>query len=394
MISVKKAQSKILSNLSYWGSEQVQLSRAFKRISAADIKAPVSHPLFNQSAMDGYAIRHIDLIDGKNIFKVIGEIKAGDYDKFKINSKETVRIFTGARVPENCDTVVMQEDVNRLGKKIVINILPQVGANVRKKGEQIKKGITAVRKGTLLNSASIGFLASLGISSVKTAKLPRVGIIVTGDEFVKLKGRTQSGTIFEINGIMLMTAFANLNIKVKYSSCKDDLDKLTKLIGKEIGSNDVLLVTGGVSVGDYDFTEAALRSLKFNIIFHGVFQKPGMPLLFAKQKNKTVFGLPGNPRSVQTCFYEYVYPFIQASMGNCEPFLRNIRLPLLDGYTKKEDKSLYLTSKIEDGKIKILGAQGSHMLKSFSEADSIVYLPEGKRNYIPGESVNIHLLPD
>lgn len=396
MISVEKAHLEILSNLSYWGTEQIPLSRAFKRILAADVKSPVSHPLFDQSAVDGYAIRHLDLInanDKGNEFKIIGEIRTGEYRKFIIKSGETVKIFTGAQVPESCDTVLMQEDVNRKDEKIAINILPLGGANVRKKGEQIKKGITAIGKGALLNSASIGFLASLGISSVKAAKLPRVGIVVTGNEFVKSENRARSGTIFESNRIMLMTALGNLNIKPQCKSCKDDLDKLTELVEKEIRSKDILLVSGGVSVGDYDFTEAALKRLKFNIIFHGVFQKPGKPILFAKKKNKVVFGLPGNPRSVLICLYEYVYPFILASMKNCAPFLRNIRLPLLDKYAKKEDKALYLTSKLEGDKIRILGAQDSHMLKSFSEADSIVFLSEGKRNYESGEIVNVHILP-
>jgi molybdopterin molybdotransferase len=396
MISVEKAKLKILSNLSCWGIEQILLSRAFERVLAADVKSPVSHPLFNQSAVDGYAIRHIDLTNSNNDgneFKKIGEIRAGNYSKFIIKFRETVRIFTGAQVPESCDTVVMQEVVNRWGEKIVIKILPLIGENVRKKGEQIKKGVNAIGKGALLNSASIGFLASLGISSVKAAKLPCVGIIVTGNEFVKSESRARRGTIFESNRIMLMTALGNLNIEPQCKSCKDDLDKLTKLIEKEIRGKDILLVSGGVSVGDYDFTEAALKRLKFNIIFHGVSQKPGKPLLFAKKKNKSVFGLPGNPRSALICFYEYVYPFIQASMGNCEPFLKNVRLPLLDEYAKKEDKALYLTSKIEGDKIRILGAQDSHMLKSFSEADSIVFLPEGKRNYTSGEIVNAHILP-
>lgn len=393
MISVKQAQSQILKHLSRLGTEQIKLSSAIKRVLASDVKSPVSHPLFNQSAVDGFAIRFKDLKSGRNIFRIIGESKAGKFRNFTVKPNDTVRIFTGVLVPAGFDTVIMQEDIKIKQGNIIVKSLPLYGVNVRKKGEQIKKGMTALRKGTVLNSASIGFLASLGINKVRVSGLPNVNIIVTGDEFTKLAGKLRKGSIYESNGLMLTSLLGVMNIKAHSSLCKDDLSTLTKLIKKETEKNDIVIVTGGVSVGDYDFTERVLKNLNFKIIFHKVSQKPGKPILFAKKKNKTVFGLPGNPRSVLICFLEYVYPFIQASMGKREPFLKSLNFPLAKGYKKNEVKTLFLSSKLTGRGVEIFEGQASHMLKSFSDADAIVCLPEGKKNYRKGELVDVHILP-
>lgn len=396
MISFKQAQSLILKHFNSFGTEELKLSSALKRVLTSDVKSPVSHPLFNQSAVDGYAIRFKDLKNNKtkkNIFRIIGESKTGKFGNYNIKPNDTVRIFTGALVPAGFDTVIMQEDVKVTDNNIIINALPAFGANVRKKGGQIKKGITAFRKGSLLNSSSLGFLASIGIDKVIVSRLPKVGIIVTGNEFSKTTGKLRKGNIFESNGLMLISLLRNLNISSQNRLCADDLFKLINILKKEIEQNDIIIVTGGVSVGDYDFTEKALKNLDFKIIFHKVSQKPGRPVLFARKKNKTVFGLPGNPRSVLVCFWEYVYPFIQASMRNTEPFLKSLNFPLIGSYEKNEEKTLFLSSKLTDRGVQILGGQESHMLKSFSVSDSIVCLPDGKKNYKSGELVKIHILP-
>lgn len=399
MITVKEAQAKIQNNLCSLSSERIKLQFAFKRVLATDIISPVSHPLFNQSAVDGYAVRFKDmksLKEGKNFFKIVGESKTGGITlpgKFVLKPYETIRIFTGAPVPAGCDTVIMQEDIGRKDNSIVVKTIPLRGANIRNKGGQIKKGMVALRKGSVLNSASLGFLASLGINIVRVSAFPMVSVIVTGNEFAKSAGRLRKGIIYESNGLMLISLLGDLNIKVHSSICKDDLNKLTKLVKRETGKNDIVIISGGVSVGDYDFTKKALKNLEFKIIFHKVFQKPGKPMLFAKKKNKTVFGLPGNPRSVLVCFFEYVYPFIQASMANREPFLKSLTLPLVYNYKKKDDKTLFLTSKLTGNGVQILEGQDSHMLKSFSAADTITCLPEGKKNYSAGEFVNVHILP-
>ena len=393
MISVKQARTQLLKHLSRLGTEQVNLPDALNRVLATDVKSRVSHPIFNQSAVDGYAIRFKDLKADKNIFRIIGESKTGEYSNFKIKPKECIRIFTGAMVPIGLDTIIMQEDVKVKNGNIFINDLPNFGVNVRKEGGQIKKGFIALRKGTELNSASIGFLASIGINKVRVSKLPKVGVIVTGNEFSESRGKLKKGSIFESNGLMLTSMLSDLKIKAYSILCEDNLNRLTKLIKKETVKNHIVIISGGVSVGDYDFTERALRNLNFKIIFHKVSQKPGKPILFAKKKNTNVFGLPGNPRSVYVCFWEYVYPFIRASMGIREPFLKRLNIPLTDNYKKNEEKTFFLSSKLTETGVEILGGQASHMLKSFSSANAIVCLPEGKRNYRKSELVSVHILP-
>ena len=184
MLTVKQAKELILKNAPLQPAEKILLNKASGRILAEDILSPVSHPLFDQSAVDGYAIQYNDLNEHKKVLLEKGEIKAGDFPEYKIKPGETMRIFTGAAVPQGADTVVMQEFVEKNGAFIQIqdNNLKK-GANIRKKGEQIKTGQLALAKGTTLNPAGIGFLASLGIYSVKVSCLPKVGIIVTGNEF-------------------------------------------------------------------------------------------------------------------------------------------------------------------------------------------------------------------
>lgn len=393
MISVKQAQSRMLKHLNRLRTEQLKLTFALNRVLAFDVKSPVAHPLFNQSAVDGYAIRFKDLKVRRSIFRIIGESKTGVYKNFDTKPEQCVRIFTGALVPKGFDTVIMQEDVNVKNGNIIIKAVSGYGANVRKKGEQIKKGSIALRKGTELNSASIGFLASLGINKVKVSKLPKVSVIVTGNEFSESQGKLKEGSIFESNGLMLRSMLRDLNIKTRSRLCKDNINVLTKLIKNETSKNDIVIVSGGVSVGDYDFTERALRNLNFKIIFHKVFQKPGKPMLFAKKKNKTVFGLPGNPRSVFVCFWKYVYPFVRASMRIREPFLKSLNIRLSDSYEKIDEKTLFLSSKLVTAGVEILKGQASHMLKSFTDANTIVCLPEGKKNYRKGELVSVHILP-
>ncbi|MBW8049127.1 MAG: molybdopterin molybdotransferase MoeA [Cytophagales bacterium] len=445
MINVKKAQELILKHAHSaqrieQGAESCALKNASGRILAEDIRAPISHPLFDQSAVDGYAIRYKDILHVETGYvetryvetlhatslhtsslQVIGEIKAGDHPGIRLKNGETVRIFTGAPLPPGTDTVVMQEFVEPVSDDVIAmsnDIVYTKGANIRKKGEQIRKGALALSKGTTLNPAGIGFLASLGIGSVKVACLPKVGIVVTGNEFTlpqnsllshpqpfhtngerrkaRMKdprGEVEAGKIYESNGIMLQSLLQQVGIKSEYERCEDDPAKLKALLQKESDLNDIIIITGGVSVGKYDFTKTALEDIGFEIVFHKVSQKPGKPILFAKKGKKTAFGLPGNPRAVFVCFYEYVFPFIRAIMGSRDPFLPTIQLPLSEDYEKKSERAHFLAAQFNENGIRILDGQGSHMLQSFSEANAVIELPGNKEHFLKGEKVRVYLLP-
>jgi molybdopterin molybdotransferase len=326
------------------------------------------------------------------VLNLIGEIRAGDAPNIIVRENEAVRIFTGAALPEGTNTVVMQEYVEKNESMIYMNELPGLGSNVRLKGGQIKEGDLALRKGTTLSPAAIGFLASLGISSVSVNTKPSVGIIVTGNEFLENNEDVKDGKIFESNGLMLQKILEMINIKAQYKTCEDDKMKLLSLAKTVTDVNEISIITGGVSVGDYDYTENILSDLGFEIIFHDVSQKPGKPLLFAKKGDKAAFGLPGNPRSVLVCYYEYIYPYIRASMGALKPFLTSVHLPLIDSYEKTNERSTFLTAEAGTIGVTINEGQDSHMLKSFSDANSLILLPEGTKKYKSGDIVEVHIL--
>lgn len=396
MISVREAQEKITANHLSLEAEEIQLSESNGRILTDDIISPVDHPFFNQSAVDGYAIRSIELPENgfeTKDFKITVEIKAGDTQDFEVGENEAIRIFTGAPVPSDCDTVIMQEyaindrDILRFTK------FSKQGSNIRKKGEQIHKGEVALENGETITPASIGFLASLGISQFEVSQIPKVSVIVTGNEFIRNNENLAVGKIFESNGIMLRNLLSELSIQSDYITCIDDKNVLLKATEENISKNDIVIITGGVSVGDYDFTTWVTEQLGFEIIFHKVAQKPGKPILFARRDKKVIFGLPGNPRAVFVCFYEYVYPFINKSMGKKNIFLPELKLRISKDFLKKDERALFLAGKIENNEVVILEKQDSHMLQSISQADVLIALTENKKQFIKGDIVSVHLLP-
>jgi len=345
--------------------------------------------------VDGYGINLNKLNNNSLEFLIKHEIKAGDPSNISLNPGEAIRIFTGAQVPETVHSVVMQEHITRNDTIITIpkeRIKP--GSHIRKKGEQIQSGEIALSKGTQITDCGIGFLTSIGIKEVQVFQKPRVSIIVTGNEFAQSTSDLNQGKIYESNGQMLVAALNQLGIKTSYHTCKDNKNAMLELAKQELDQNDVLIITGGVSVGDYDFTVPVLSELGFETVFHKIKQKPGKPMYFGKAGAKTAFGLPGNPRSVMMCYFEYVYPFIQLLMGNQHPWLTTIALPLNDKHTKKDDgKVHFLAAGIQNNKVVLLDKQASHMLQSLALAQAIVILDENDHCTNQNELVNIHLLP-
>ncbi|HIA12914.1 MAG TPA: molybdopterin molybdotransferase MoeA [Flavobacteriales bacterium] len=404
MLNYKEAKDLLIQHVSNTGVETIQLSDAEGRITAEDILSPVSHPLFDQSAVDGYAfhfgsytrLAHNDdnHNDDKIRLQVKGEVKAGDPGEVQLNAGETLRIFTGARVPNGIDTVVMQEQVTADGSEIVLGKEVKQGQHVRKAAEQIKEGELAIKRGSSINPATIGFLASLGIIEVEVAKPPIVKIIVTGDEFASDTDGLATGKIFESNGEMLVAALNKMCIQSSFEECTDSLELLTEKVKVASEASDVLLVSGGVSVGDYDFTKPALEANGYEEIFHKVKQKPGKPLLFMKKGDKVVFGLPGNPRAVMICYYLYVLPMLNAMMGRSSPYLTQAAFKSASAYKKKDDdRTHFLAGKINGKEVEFLEVQGSHMMKSLTEADCIIVNPKETLEINRGDLVNVSILP-
>ena len=300
MIQVEEALSIIAAQSCQMPIRKIKLGKSIHYILAESIYSPIDMPPFRQSAMDGYAFKHSELQQ----FQVVSTAQAGGFLNKKINEDEAVRIFTGAFVPDDLDTVVMQEHTNRMDDSLEIVKMPLCLANVRAKGEQVKKDELVLEKNTLITPAAIGFLAGLGIMELLVYAKPKVAIVVTGNELVSPGKKLPKGKIYESNSIMLQSALSEMGIsKIKKVRVKDNFLQTKKVLKDCLTRFDIVLVSGGISVGDYDFVKEALLQNGVQELFYKINQKPGKPLFFGKINQTIVFALPGNPASALTCIF-------------------------------------------------------------------------------------------
>ncbi|KAA1248174.1 gephyrin-like molybdotransferase Glp [Aquimarina sp. RZ0] len=392
MISVPEALF-IISSIHYAPvSKNVFLKNAKKLTLSKDIASPMHMPPFRQSAMDGYAL--LMHPENTNVYQIIGEVKAGDTANYRLKPGQGVRIFTGARVPDDADTIVIQEHVSRSDDTIIINKEIHKNQNIRPVGEQIKKGDCALVKGTTLTPAAIGFLAGLGINKVDVYVPPKVAIITTGNELVAPGEALYDGKIYESNSIQLEAVLEQLSIKniTKYK-VQDEYQKTKKTIQEAIQSNDLVLISGGISVGDYDFVKQALQELNTEELFYKIKQKPGKPLFFGKNGSSLIFALPGNPASSLTCFYIYVLPVIEKMLGTFNTGLTRTMKIITTDFIKKGDRAQFLKAKVHNEQVEILEGQSSAMLYTYAIANALVYIPEAINKVSKGNEVETILLP-
>lgn len=391
MISVSEARKKIIEHCPQAKASLIPLNKASGFVLADDIYAPIDSPYFNQSAMDGYAFRFDDW-DGASALKVIGEVQAGNSADIEFHPLETIRVFTGAALPAGADTVVIQENVTREGNgiRIAVNHLIK-GSNVRLRGSQMKMRDLVLKTGHLITPASVSLLAGLGITHAHVYSNPTVSIITTGKELIKPGEQLIEGKIFESNSYGLQAALAQMNIQpVAIKTVDDDEGKIIEAIQQQLQQVDMLVLTGGVSVGDYDFVTAALEKCGVQKIFHHVKQKPGKPFYFGVHGTTLVFGLPGNPASVLTCFYEYVAEAI--SKQTKKEYFKTLQMPLANGYSKKAGLTFFLKGKMNVDSVAILNDQESYKMNSFAMADCLVELEEAKEKYFEGDMVRVSMI--
>ena len=237
-------------------------------------------------------------------------------------------------------------------------------------------------------------MATLGITEVQVFTKPKIAIVVTGNELIEASTPLTYGKIYESNGIMLLSALNNNGYDhVSIYKVTDNYKKTVDKLNKVIAQNDMVIISGGISVGDYDFVGKALNELNVEQIFYKVNQKPGKPLFFGTKKNTKIFALPGNPASALSCFYVYVYPALQSLSGNSDLFLTKISANSTSDFIKKGDRSQFLKAFLKNCKVTILEGQSSAMLKTFSIANALVYIPEHLMNISKGDLVEVILLP-
>ena len=372
MIQVEQALLLIEESCCKMPTGKIKVSKSLGYILAETIFSPMDMPPFRQSAMDGYAFSHNELVN----FEVISMSKAGDYSNPKIEKNQAIRIFTGAFVPDNCDTVVMQEHISKIGDSIAINKMPIRFANVRNTGEQIKQHELVLPKDTLITPAALGFLACLGITKIVVYTKPKVAIVVTGNELVTPGKKLPKGKIYESNSVMIAAAAKGIGIeKIKIFKVKDHLKATKKVLDKCLSDFDVVLVSGGISVGDYDFVKEALLENGVEELFYKINQKPGKPLFFGKKGSTIIFALPGNPASALSSFYIYVLPALKKRMGFEVLHLPQIKRKINSDFTNISGKSLFLKAFYNDKNVAVLESQSSAMLNTFAVANSFIYIP-------------------
>jgi molybdopterin molybdotransferase len=390
MISVPEARQLIAARVKLLRKEDRPLPDALGYILAEDIFSAIDVPPFDQSAVDGYAFAFADC-NREDAIVVDGEIQAGSFFSEHVNAQHAVRIFTGAPVPASTDTVVMQEKVEVEGKEIWINDDQLVsGSNVRLKGSQTRKGDKALQRGHLINPATISFLASLGVASVRVYGKPKVRIIVTGKELVTPGIPLKSGKIYESNSAGLAAALQASGITPLSIEVVDDDERAIIHAINRSSDVDILILTGGASVGDYDFVPSALTKCGVLKVFHKVKQKPGKPFFFGIEGDMLVFGLPGNPAAVLSCYYQYIAPSIAGMEGKSS--LTGRRAVLTNGYKKKPGLTYFLKGKTTFNNVEILDSQESYLMNSFAHANCLIELEEEKEVFAAGDTVQIYMI--
>lgn len=395
LISLEDAQQKMLQQLTpISDSLSVSLFEAAGRITAKPINSPLDVPSFDNSAMDGYAVRLAD-IAADRVLPVAGKSFAGAPFNGVWPAGSTIRIMTGAPIPAGCEAVVMQEQTEQRDGGIVITAPVQNGQNIRCIGEDIQAGKQVLDAGVRLGAAELPLLASLGIAEVSVLRKLRVAIFSTGDELQAVGQPLAEGQIYDTNRFTVSLMLNKLGCEViDLGVIADDQDALRKAFTEADRQADVVISTGGVSVGEADFTRSMLEELGA-ITFWKLAIKPGKPFAFGRLANSWFCGLPGNPVSAAVTFYQLVQPLLATLTGQTTrimPLRQRARaLEPLKKSPGRLDFQRAIVSRGDDGELQVrsTGAQGSHVFSSFALANCFVVLERDRGNVAAGEWVEI-----
>jgi molybdopterin molybdotransferase len=377
MISEEEARNRILEAVSPRPERTVLLSDALDCFSARDVVARLPLPMFDNSAMDGYAVVASSSRKGARL-KVIGEQPAGPDRQLRISPGEAVRIFTGAPIPAGADAVVMQEDTTRENDEVVVNVDIDPGEFVRRRGCDLADGQKILARGQRLRPTTIALLASQGFTDVTISDEVNAAVVSTGDEIVMPGRKLDQGQIYDSNSILLQALLQRCGASVtSVEHCPDRRELLIDAIRCRI-KNHVLVIAGGVSVGEHDLVQATLRSLGAKIDIWRVAIKPGKPFLFGQVNGCAVFGLPGNPVSAFVTFLQFVRPAILKMMGANDLDLPKTPARLTVDLTNEGDRAHYFRGKIENGTFAPIGRQESHALFGLSQSNALLRLAVGE----------------
>lgn len=400
MISLEKALSQILNVIQPLGLEKISLLDTLGRVIGEDILAPRPIPPKDNSAMDGYALCWEDTRGTSRekpvILEVIEDIPAGSIPCKTVGKGQAVRIMTGAPVPEGADAVMRMEDTEKDGKQVRIFVEAAKGQDIRLAGEDVRKGEKVINRGDILRPAEIGMLAALGRSFISVYQKPLVAILATGDELVDVDENPSPWQIISSNSYALAAQVLDCGATpLQIGIAKDTREDLTAKF-KEALRADLIISSGGVSVGDYDLVKEIMKEVGNRMQFWQVAMRPGKPLAFGAMNSVPLFGLPGNPVSSMVSFEQFVRPSILKMMGYRNLFRRTVRAELIESIEKKKGTRHFIRARVtfEDSRYRAIptGDQGSGILKSMVQANGLIVLPEDVTSVTAGETVIVQLL--
>jgi molybdopterin molybdotransferase len=382
------------------GTEKLPVRAALGRVLARDVVSPIDVPSHDNSAMDGYAVRSDDLGVGEVTLIEIGTAYAGKEFAGEVKRGECVRVMTGAVMPKNTDAVVIQEAVTTQGRRITIPPGQEAGQNRRLAGEDLAKGKPALKAGRLLRPADLGLVASLGIGEVSVRRKLKVAFFSTGDELVSVGRKLKAGEVYDSNRYTLWGMLARLGCEVvDLGVVRDDPKALEAAFRKAAAQADAVVTSGGVSVGEADFTKQMMAKLG-EVVFWKIAMRPGRPMAFgrvrARGKSAYLFGLPGNPVAVMVTFYHFVRGALLHMMGRSDTELPLLRAKSGTAMRKKPGRTEYQRGILElkDGEwcVRLTGAQGSGILRSMSEANCFVVLGHEQGGVAAGDYVDVMVM--
>lgn len=399
MIPINQAIEIVLRNTPTLGTENVPLSRAPNRVLAEDIIADTDLPPFDRSQMDGYAVRAADIANAPATLRIVGESAAGAGWHHEMKAGEAVRIMTGAPVPAGADAVQQVEFTRENDAHVEILQPVETGRSIVRRAAEIKAGETVLRSGEQINAATIATLASFGYAEVKAGKRPRVAVMATGSELVDVHHKPARDQIRDSNNYTIEAYAAQSNAIVeRLPLAGDDTEELKRNIGQAAERSDMLITSGGVSMGVYDFTKAALRELGAEIFFERVALRPGKPTVFARLGQTLVFGLPGNPVSVAVTFNLFARTALRAMQGARETTSPHEHAVLARDIKGSIDRESYLPAILRTDEEGTLLAEplkwgGSSDFVAFAKATALINVPAGTKSIENGRPVRVVRLP-
>jgi len=415
MLSIEQALERCLGTVPPVSTEEVALHDAYGRILAEDVHAVSPLPPWDNSAMDGFAVRAADTADansgdgdidpcaeqevssaGGPWLDITETIPAGQVGQKTIGPGQAARIMTGAPVPEGTTAIVMREHATAAADRVQIHQAAAAGAHIRRRGEDVQAGQLVLSKGQTLSPSAVGLAASVGRSHLTVAVRPTVGIVATGDELVADGKPLGPGQIYSSNTAALVGLVRAAGaIAIDCGIAPDTLDG-TRAAFERASAADLIISTGGVSVGDFDVVKDAMAELGAEMQFWKVRMKPGKPLALGIIGSTPAFGLPGNPVSAQVGFLQFVRPWIQAAMGSTEPYLPVIEAQIAHSYTKRPGRAELVRVVLQQGPdgwtVRTTGGQGSGSQTSMAAADGLMMVDVDTAEILAGDTVRVQLI--